>query len=736
MLSSDQRSSLSDSLANASVPSDPSTASETEHIELESTGFSPIDRTIFNNLRSAITSQHIELQHFVEDWSKRQHRVIHAFQALTTWDTFEGQPHFSSKSLDSIPVTGNGDTKGSYEAVLPESEKTAPSGKSCGNFPGCLPEPPEQPELRFESLDDILLDGSHSTNGTHEDLLNSATRSSVRFSGAEVVYESGARRASVASDDSRSSQATVDEESYPQRRSSVASSLYGDQVASSAHSSANVGAKALRSSIQQMMALETEEEQVKSSSCYKSRGLNFFLPEKVEKRETSGYKEYASDNLLTKISFYDWCQFKYEDAAQMLKNPHDRSFLDGVVLSNKFGAMTAIVILMNSVFIGYTSDYATKNLLEPTTAFIDFMELSFTLFYTFELMLRMIALGWFFFFTPDWKWNLFDATLVLIGIVDQIIQLVFPDSSGNAAHMRVARLPKMFRLIRVFRIVRMLRKLRIILNSMVECMKAMVWSIVLIILVTYVSGVVILQGATAERERRHAVDESHPDIEELEKYWGSLLDSMVSLYASTTGGIDWHQVAESLEVLGLFYYLTFLLFITFFIFVLMNILTSLFVSTSIRSAEQDRETIIAEAVKRREEQIEKMKTMFSNIGHNNDKLWQPDFEIVLQDIEMIAFMSTLEIEPMDVEHFFNILSNDGKDGVDIHDFVSGCLKMGGQARSMDLLGLIHAFKDQTLRFKKMEKDLASINELLQTKHRQGGHAFDRMTAKGIVTASL
>merc|ERR1712093_578162 len=58
--------------------------------------------------------------------------------------------------------------------------------------------------------------------------------------------------------------------------------------------------------------------------------------------------------------------------------------------------------------------------------------------------------------------------------------------------------------------------------------------------------------------------------------------------------------------------------------------------------------------------------------------------------EMYALASSMDIDAMDVEQFFNILSADGTQPVDISSFVVGCMKMRGTAKSMDLLGLVYS----------------------------------------------
>merc|ERR1719265_1268164 len=59
---------------------------------------------------------------------------------------------------------------------------------------------------------------------------------------------------------------------------------------------------------------------------------------------------------------------------------------------------------------------------------------------------------------------------------------------------------------------------------------------------------------------------------------------------------------------------------------------------------------------------------------------------------MHAFAQSLEIDTSDTKQFFCILSDHGKRTVDIETFVVGCIKLKGQAKSMDLMDLVYAHR--------------------------------------------
>merc|ERR1712216_152850 len=65
----------------------------------------------------------------------------------------------------------------------------------------------------------------------------------------------------------------------------------------------------------------------------------------------------------------------------------------------------------------------------------------------------------------------------------------------------------------------------------------------------------------------------------------------------------------------------------------------------------------------------------------------------LQHPAMMTFAECLEIDIMDLETFFPILSARGSKAVDLETFVEGCIKLRGQARSMDVMDLLIKAKE-------------------------------------------
>merc|ERR1719487_3006431 len=92
-----------------------------------------------------------------------------------------------------------------------------------------------------------------------------------------------------------------------------------------------------------------------------------------------------------------------------------------------------------------------------------------------------------FFVGTDLRWNIFDLSLVLLSVID-----VF---ASRVAFMRVLRTLKVVRAVRVVRLVRWFHELRLMLVSILSSLAALGWTILFLVIVTFLCSVAFLQGS-------------------------------------------------------------------------------------------------------------------------------------------------------------------------------------------------------------------------------------------------
>jgi len=373
------------------------------------------------------------------------------------------------------------------------------------------------------------------------------------------------------------------------------------------------------------------------------------------------------------------------------------TFMKRLVSSKKFESLCCFVIFGNAIFMGYASDYAMSNLDAPQNLAILQVELLLCIFYTLEVMIRFCAHGRDYLCGCDWKWNIFDMVLVIFAVYDQF-ETFLAISHGfgtldNMSFLRIMRLMKMLKLLRMVRLIRMFKELRLILNSVMGSVKSMCWSMVLIITISYMFGICFLQACTSALNDK-SVSLSVETLHGVRKYWGSVAKSMHSLYLVSTSGEDWAIVAKPLWEVGGLFYLPFMIYIAFFLFVVVNTLTSLFVELTIANSDQDTQLAVQMELEKKDLYLKRLQAFFDTIDNNQDgSITYEEFCTHLNDPEVRAFASSLEIEVIDTKQVFCILSNHGTNAVDLEAFVVGCIKLRGMAKSMDLMDLMYAHKN-------------------------------------------
>jgi len=400
------------------------------------------------------------------------------------------------------------------------------------------------------------------------------------------------------------------------------------------------------------------------------------------------------------------------------------------VRGRRFELLCAVVITANGLFIGISSDYAMNHLEQRKISWVVAFEAFFCVFYVIEVVLRMRVQGRSYFYEPEgdnWRWNLFDVFLVVVSIYDQFDNFgLMASNVANMSFLRIMRLLKMMKLLRMVRLMRMFRELRLILNSVMGSMKSMMWSLLLMSTIAYIFGICFLQACTKALQEGNL---SQKSVSAITEYWCSVEKSMLSLYMASTGGQDWAAIAQPLEEVGGVFYFLFLIYIAFFLFVVTNTLTSLFVEMTMASSDQDQQMTIQLQLEKQGEYVARMQQMYDEMDEDEDGLISyEEFIKHIDQPEMVAFTSNLDIDVNEAREFFLVLSNHGNRPVNLETFVEGCIKLKGLAKSMDLMDLVYLHRESSKNQEEFAgKCLQRLDDIEQKLSRQ--RRFPRLDAR-------
>jgi len=199
---------------------------------------------------------------------------------------------------------------------------------------------------------------------------------------------------------------------------------------------------------------------------------------------------------------------------------------------------SAALVLLNSLTIGLQTDLMARNLSIEPPLFCRVLETCFCVIFSLEVALRTIAQGTKFFTGSGWKWNLFDLLLVGMQVADEIVSffaLGKSKSGFNFSFMRVLRILRLIRVIRIIRILRLIGELRTIVSSIMGSLKSLIWTVILLFLVVYVTAVYFTQLVLEYRiELQNRGTELHNHDGTLASSFGTL-----AVYLDTLPGYYW-----------------------------------------------------------------------------------------------------------------------------------------------------------------------------------------------------
>mmetsp|Transcript_35708 Transcript_35708/g.66345 ORF Transcript_35708/g.66345 Transcript_35708/m.66345 type:complete len:651 (-) Transcript_35708:102-2054(-) len=357
-----------------------------------------------------------------------------------------------------------------------------------------------------------------------------------------------------------------------------------------------------------------------------------------------------------------------------------------VTQSHFFTTLQTLLILSNTIFMGYETDVTLRAILkdppEKTAEWMTTANHVYNIVFTVELLFRIIALrGWFWVAGHDWPWNLFDVVLVSISLVSDWLL-----TGVNVSFIRMLRILRVVRVARVIRVLRAFRQLRQMLFSVIACLSSLAWAFVFLVMVMFMFSVLFLQGITNTLSDLEDSDLSveHRSLirDEIRLWFGSLDSAMLSLLASVTGGTDWLTIKQPLDHAGWVYGAAFIAYLLFVTVGVMNVLTGVFLSSADDFFDLDLmgqcEQVKVEGF------ISQMLQLYNEIdlSHTGQIDW-PTFSEALKNQNLRAFLASMKLEPTHIRLIFDLLDEKRSGSISMRDFVMSMVKLRGEAKAID-----------------------------------------------------
>lgn len=386
-----------------------------------------------------------------------------------------------------------------------------------------------------------------------------------------------------------------------------------------------------------------------------------------------------------------------------------------------FERITMAVIFLNAVWISVDIEFNDADILAEADVGFIIVENIFCTFFTIELILRymMFLRTWYALQDPWFMFDVFLLTLMifetwLVPIAHLMTQNSGNSITGGASVLRVARVLRVLRTARMARLVRLLPELLILIKGMMVACRSVFFTLVLLLLFTYVFSVAFMQfsrGTVLEQKFFSSM--------------GTAIWSLILKCILTDQQVIIEAVAEESWVMAILM----LFFILFGSLTVMNMLLGVLVEAIKTVSTIEREQLEVDFAKKcLWEMIDK--------GHadqdGDNRISEEEYRNVLRTPQAMAALTSLGVDVEAALDYGRLLFEDGEP-LTFGDFMRGILTLRGsnQTTVKDIVDLRKFTADE---FSHIHEVLNGICKFLVAIPGLPGHGHPAPTAPAVAPA--
>lgn len=356
-----------------------------------------------------------------------------------------------------------------------------------------------------------------------------------------------------------------------------------------------------------------------------------------------------------------------------------------------------MMMVLDAVLVVWEMQYAAQRAassvpkapggIEDTTILSVFLDISCAVF-VIDLLLRFTAGQFGPTMSAGHGWQYFHVVVVIAQLVQTIGQHSHRHQRSHSqfrvvlAMLSTLRLARLLSLVLVTDVIRQhpfFRELRIMIHSLTGAVKGFLWSGLMIFTILLIFGTVLSEGALA------SLVQGEGDEVPLQERFGSLFLAVLTLFQAMSGGVDWHEVWQILDVLGWGYRGVFLLYICFSFLTLLNVVTAVFIEGTMMRCTSDRGLVVQSELMAKRDFLMAMRKVFQELDVDEDGgITVEELRGRMQEPEIGAYFSQLGVDSDQVGKLFLLLDRDKSGTLDPEEFIFGCLKLRGAAKNLDV----------------------------------------------------
>merc|ERR1719362_711520 len=276
-------------------------------------------------------------------------------------------------------------------------------------------------------------------------------------------------------------------------------------------------------------------------------------------------------DLYTELQEIMRCNDSKRSFAEIVGRPSDDAV--SVRKQNWIQAVSCLLVVLNIVFMACSLHVGMEKVMEDPfeePIWIRVGDAIFAALFAIELAVRLKTEGRDFFLA---KWNVFDGVVMIFSMLEVVVDLF--DKVGNVSWLRVLRMIRVFRAARILQFSSWFRECQLIIASLARGILPIFFVLLAVLFIMFVSAL----GMTQSVQGHLLHDRSLFDNQKLMEHYGSLWETMLTLFMAVSNGEQWSELLEPLKGLSggahLFFFLFYVVCVKFGI---LNILLAVIVT--------------------------------------------------------------------------------------------------------------------------------------------------------------
>jgi len=308
-------------------------------------------------------------------------------------------------------------------------------------------------------------------------------------------------------------------------------------------------------------------------------------------------------------------------------------------------------------------------------------------------------------------WNIFTVIIATLAVLD--FPLKIAGVGGGLRMLSLLRVVGMLRLLKVIRIYRSLKELRLIMQGLIGSLGMLCWTVAILIIFLYVSAVF----TTSSIGRSEDFD----DFSKLSNGWdvdalfGSVGKSMFTLLQCMTRDSWSSNVARFVIVRQWYMSIFFVCFMLASTYGLLNLVVSVIVEQTLTAARAQESRMHAREERQQRAELEGLGEIFrmSDADGSGD-LDIDEFKKALnaKDSEVSWRMKVLDLPAEECARLFTVIDGSGTRTLSCEEFIEGCTKLKGPAKSRDLLAITAQADSLSQKMDGLAEDLQMAEKML------------------------